>query len=74
MPSQSLNEGAAAGESSPASCLSVALLLKDFLGGSLVGEESTPLERCSLPESKTESEGSVNCSKRRQKVLTGRRK
>ena len=59
MPSQSLNEGAA-GESSPVSCLSVALLLKDFLGGSLVGEESTPLERCSLPESKTESEGSVN--------------
>jgi hypothetical protein len=64
MPSQSLNEGAAAGKSSTVSCLSVALLLKDFLGGSFVGEEeSTPLERCSLPESKTESEGSVNCSK-----------
>jgi hypothetical protein len=41
----------------------VALLLNShFFGGSFAdeGDDSTPFERCSFPESKNESEGSVN--------------
>ena len=60
MPSQSLKDVAVASSVFVSSVRAEALLLKSFLGGSLFGEESTPLERCSLPESKTESEGSVN--------------